>query len=266
MSQTLSHFSETFFSKFHLPFHSVLLIPALGLKLLPTEISTQALFLTFLHGSLWKGKDGCQPISPIVCAVHRPPKAVDNASVIVSRLSSCIQLRVLEAAGHIGLLGSLPYTFIGPSPISKQTAHQISLSEIPPFTVPPTHQVNEKLAKDLPGFMVPTSLVPRISQRNPYICSVVCGLWRHTWGIPNDQANVSPYTTWEDLQRNQASLFLHPSWPQTEEAKPRKRGAQRQGQGLSDHQMAGSLALGACLHILLGDRLATGWLEEPALS
>lgn len=40
MSQTLSHFSETFFSKFHLPFHSVLLIPALGLKLLSPEIST----------------------------------------------------------------------------------------------------------------------------------------------------------------------------------------------------------------------------------
>lgn len=168
MSQTLPHFSETFFSKFHLPFHSVLLIPALGLKLLSPEISTRALFLTFLHGSLWKGKDGCQPISPIVCAVHRPPKAVDNASVIVSRLSSCIQLRVLEAAGHIGLLGSLPYTFIGPSPIFKQTAHQISLSEIPPFTVPPTHQVNEKLAKDLLGFMVPTSLVSGISQIDPY--------------------------------------------------------------------------------------------------
>lgn len=38
------------------------------------------------------------------------------------------------------------------------------------------------------------------------------------------------------------------------------------GTGLSDHQMTGSLALGACLYILLGDRLATAWPEEPALS
>lgn len=73
MSQTLSNFSETLFSKFHLPFHSVLLIPALGLKLL----------LTFLQGSLWKGKDGCQPTSPITCAVHRPPKAVGQCKALL---------------------------------------------------------------------------------------------------------------------------------------------------------------------------------------
>lgn len=91
MSQTLSNFSETLFSKFHLPFHSVLLIPALGLKLLPTEISTPALFLTFLQGSLWKGKDGCQPSSPITCAVHRPPKAAGQCKY------SCLKALLLHS-------------------------------------------------------------------------------------------------------------------------------------------------------------------------
>lgn len=47
MAQTLAHSSETLFSKSHFGFPSVPFTPDLGLKLLPTEVSSPALFLTF---------------------------------------------------------------------------------------------------------------------------------------------------------------------------------------------------------------------------
>lgn len=148
----------------------------------------------------------------------------------------------------------------------------MSLSEMPLFTVPPTRQVNEKLAKDLPAFMVPTSLVSKISQidsyMQPYTHMFSC-LWM-LGGIPGECPitrliyHPTPHRK-TSRETKPHCAFTPPGLRQKkqslEKGVPRGRSpamSTAEGQGLSDHQMAGSLALGACLYILLGDRLATG--------